>query len=97
MSKKTYTKEEEELLSKLEENGLLMFKNLLKKRKNSPIIHYYDSTLTVNDLDIQSSTLATAIRHETDKRQLKLSKGDRIALYCQNTPVHLPGTFKTQI
>ena len=73
--------------SKLKGNTIDVFNETLKKHKYSPAIYYFDSVFTFNDLDIQSNILATAMRHETAKRSIKLELGDMIAIYCQNTPV----------
>ena len=69
------------------ENALTMFKKMLETNRNSPLLHYYGSTFTGNDVDFQSDVLSTAIMNETKKRGIKLEKNDKIAFYMQNTPV----------
>jgi long-chain acyl-CoA synthetase len=60
--------------------GLDMFRATLSKRPDSPIVHYFDQSLTAAEVDAASDALACAFRARD------IRHGDRIAMCLQNIP-----------
>jgi long-chain acyl-CoA synthetase len=56
---------------------------LLARRGESDLVHYFDGSLTVTDVDVASDALAWAF----DDRGVQT--GDRIGIYLQNVPQYL--------
>jgi long-chain acyl-CoA synthetase len=65
------------------ENALEMFKAALKRSPDSPLIHYFDATLTLAEFDRITDSLAVGLR------DLGVNPGDRVAVYLQNVPQFL--------
>jgi long-chain acyl-CoA synthetase len=57
-----------------------MFQATLARRPDAPLVHYFDSTVTAERLDVLSTGLAVALRRRG------VASGDRVALYLQNIP-----------
>jgi long-chain acyl-CoA synthetase len=65
------------------ENALDMFKASLRGAGERPLIHYFESTLTLNEVDRITDAYAVALR------DLGVNPGDRVASYLQNVPQFL--------
>ena len=57
-----------------------MFLNTLERLPDLPIVHYFDQSLTTEEIDTASDGLACAFR------EWHIEPGDRIAMYLQNIP-----------
>ena len=69
---------------KLEHGSALdMFRASVAAAPDSPLIHYFDSTLTVADVDRMSDALAVALLEKG------FTSGGRLALYMQNVPQYV--------
>jgi long-chain acyl-CoA synthetase len=66
-------------------HALAMFAAAVARAADRPAIHYFDATLSWRDLDAQSDALAAALCDRGVQR------GDRVALYLQNTPAFFVG------
>jgi long-chain acyl-CoA synthetase len=62
------------------ESGLAMFQASVARIPGSPAIHYFDTTISFQELDEMSSALAAALV------ELGFKPGDRLAAYLQNVP-----------
>ncbi len=62
------------------ESALDMFLAAVQRAPQRPIVKYFDATLTVQELDVQSSALAAVLA------DLGVGRGDRVALFMQNVP-----------
>jgi len=72
-------------------NGLEMFQAAVKRNPNLAAIKYFDATISVAELDAQSTALAAGLLANG------FQKGDRLAVYLQNIPqflVAMLGTWK---
>jgi len=56
---------------------LTAFRALVHETPDAPLIHFFDETLTIRDIDTASTELA---------HRLGIAPGDRVALYLQNVP-----------
>lgn len=61
-------------------NALAMFKASVEREPERALVHYFDSTLTVKEVDQISDALAVALSTHGVER------GDRVAVYMQNVP-----------
>lgn len=61
-------------------SGLEMFKAAREKSGESPLLHYFDSTMTLAEADHMSDAIAVGLG------ELGLNRGDRVAVYMQNVP-----------
>lgn len=66
-------------------NVLDMFRASVLRAPDAPLIHYFDCTLTVADVDRMSDALAVAFL------DAGVGRGDRLAVYLQNVPQYLIG------
>ena len=62
------------------QTGLEMFQTMAVGRRHAPLVHYFDRSLTVDEIDTTSDALAAALQ------QRGIERGDRIAIYLQNVP-----------
>ena len=62
------------------ENGLEMFRAMAGAQRDQPLVHYFDRSITVSDIDSMSDALAVALQERG------VRPGDRIAMYLQNIP-----------
>jgi len=72
-------------------NGLEMFQAAVKRNPNLAAIKYFDATISVAELDAQSTALAAGLLANG------FQKGDRLAVYLQNIPqflIAMLGTWK---
>jgi long-chain acyl-CoA synthetase len=60
--------------------GLEMFRTTLRTAGSRPFVHYFERSLTGEDLDAQSDALAVALQERG------VVPGDRMAMYLQNIP-----------
>ena len=68
-----------------------MFRAAAVRAPGTPLIHYFDATLSVGEVDRLSDALASGFR------DVGVRRGDRVALYLQNVPQFLLamlGTWK---
>lgn len=65
------------------ENALDMFLSASEKAPNSALVHYFNNTLSCQDINQYSDALAMAL-HEREVRH-----GDRVAIYMQNMPQYI--------
>src|SRR4051812_34101427 len=61
-----------------------MFDAVVRDHPDKPLVHYFDTTLTVADVDRQSAALAAAMAEECG-----LERGDRVVVQLQNVPAFL--------
>ena len=61
-------------------NALAMFKASVAANAQRPLIHYFDTTQTVGEVDRMSDALAVALAERG------IGAGDRVAVYLQNVP-----------
>jgi long-chain acyl-CoA synthetase len=61
-------------------NALAMWQATAQRAPDRPLIHYFDATLTVSDVDRQSDALAVGLLEQGFKA------ADRLAVYLQNVP-----------
>lgn len=61
--------------------GLAMFDAALQRDPSSALIHYFDTTLTVGDVDRLSASLAVGLAEE-----FGVARGDRVMVQLQNMP-----------
>ena len=61
--------------------GLAMFDAALQRDPSSALIHYFDTTLTVGDVDRLSASLAVGLAEE-----FGVARGDRVMAQLQNMP-----------
>ena len=66
-------------------DALAMFRAAVTRGAEGPAIHYFDSTLSYRDVDVQSDALAAALVNRG------VGARDRVALYLQNTPYFVIG------
>jgi long-chain acyl-CoA synthetase len=66
-------------------DALAMFRAAVARAAEAPAVHYFDTTLSYREVDIQSDALAAALVGRG------VRAGDRIALYLQNTPYFVIG------
>lgn len=64
-------------------DALSMFKASLARSPGSPLIHYFDASVSMAEADRMSDALACGLR------DLGIGQGDRVALYLQNVPQFL--------
>lgn len=62
------------------ENALQMFRRSCESNPDHPLIHYFHSTLSVEDVNVLSDALAVHFS------ELGVGRGDRVAVYLQNMP-----------
>jgi long-chain acyl-CoA synthetase len=62
------------------DNALDMWRATAQRAPDRPLIHYFDATLTVSDVDRESDALAVALLERG------FQPGDRLAVYLQNVP-----------
>jgi long-chain acyl-CoA synthetase len=60
--------------------ALDMFRATLARQPDTPIVYYFDQSLTAAEIDAASDAVAVAFR------QWKIQPGDRVAMYLQNIP-----------
>ena len=65
------------------ENALDMFKASVERAGDRPLIHYFESTLTLAEVDRITDAYAVALR------DVGVNPGDRVASYLQNVPQFL--------
>jgi long-chain acyl-CoA synthetase len=65
------------------ENCLEMFLASVSRSPDTPLIHYLDSTISLEEADRITDSLAVALR------DLGVNPGDRVAVYLQNVPQFL--------
>jgi len=61
-------------------SALAMWQATAQRAADRPLIHYFDATLSVADVDRQSAALAAGLLEHG------LKAGDRVAVYLQNVP-----------
>ena len=61
-------------------NALQMFTNTLHRAPQAPLIHYFDTHITAEEIDQASSALAVGLI------DAGVEPGDRVAMYLQNVP-----------
>ena len=61
-------------------NALEMFRDAVRRSPDTPLVVYFDRTLTARQVDQESTALAAALQ------QRGLGRGDRLAVYLQNVP-----------
>ena len=61
-------------------SALELFQASLARAPGRPLIHYFDSTLTLDEVAILSDGLAAAFG------ELGIERGERVAVYLQNVP-----------
>ena len=61
--------------------GLAMFDAAVVKDQAAPCLHYFDSTLTLGEVDRLSAALAVGLQEE-----LGIERGDRVMVQLQNVP-----------
>ena len=71
------------------ESCLEMFQASVRRSPERPSIHYFESTLTLSDVDQITDALAVALR------DLGVNRGDRVAVYLQNVPQFLLSMIAT--
>jgi long-chain acyl-CoA synthetase len=74
-------------LTSVYENALAMFTYAAQDYPDRPALYYFDNWLTYRAVDRASSALATALTMRG------VTKGDRVALYLQNTPQFVIGLY----
>src|SRR3954470_5853612 len=62
-------------------NCLAMFDAAVEANPDAPLIHYFDTTLSMADVDRKSAALAVGLAEECG-----LQRGDRVAVQLQNVP-----------
>ena len=62
------------------QSGLAMFRHMAAAQRERPLVHYFDRSITVAEIDEMSDALAAALQ------QRGVRPGDRIAMYLQNIP-----------
>src|SRR5215510_4454763 len=60
--------------------GLEMFRDTAARRGDNALVHYFDESITANQLDAWSDALAVALQDRGAE------PGERIAMYLQNIP-----------
>jgi len=60
--------------------ALDMFRATLQRRPSAPLVHYFDRSISAEQLDSMSDALAVALQARG------VEPGDRIAMYLQNVP-----------
>jgi long-chain acyl-CoA synthetase len=60
--------------------GLDMFRAMARRNREAPLVHYFDQTLTVDEVDRLSDGLAAGLQRRG------VLPGDRVAMYLQNIP-----------
>src|SRR3954447_25063503 len=73
------------------ETMIELWRSTVERAPERPLIHYFDSTLTVADVDRLTDALAVGLA------ELGIEPGDRVALYLQNVPqfvLAMLATFK---
>ena len=60
--------------------GLEMFQSMAARQQGRPLVHYFDRSITVDEIDALSDALAVALQ------QRGVDAGERIAMYLQNIP-----------
>jgi long-chain acyl-CoA synthetase len=86
---KLYGDGETDTLEPEHDSALAMFKDALERAPDRPLIHYFERSLTVSDVDRYSDALAVALA------RCGVGKGDRVAAYMQNVPQFLLTTLAT--
>ena len=71
------------------DSALAMFEASVERAPDRPLIHYFESTLSVADVDRLSDALACALL------DLGFGRGDRLAVYLQNVPQFVIATVAT--
>ena len=61
-------------------SGLGMFRAAATTHAQAPLVHYFNTTRTVGEIDADSDALASALAARG------VRAGDRVALYLQNIP-----------
>ena len=62
------------------ETGLAMFQAMAAAQRGRPLVHYFDRSITVDDVEGMSDALAAALQ------QRGVRPGERVAMYLQNVP-----------
>lgn len=70
------------------DDGLAMFDAALRRSPDAPLIHYFDTTLTVAEVDRLSASLAVGLA-----RDHGVTRGDRVMLQVQNIPAFVLATI----
>jgi long-chain acyl-CoA synthetase len=60
--------------------GLQMFQSMASRQRGRPLVHYFDRSISVDEIDAMSDALAVALQ------QRGVEPGERIAMYLQNVP-----------
>ena len=66
-------------------DALAIFRDAVARAPLQPAVHYFDRSLSYDEVDIQSDALAVALAERGVRR------GDRVALFLQNVPYFLIG------
>ncbi|MEO5744551.1 MAG: AMP-binding protein, partial [Terracoccus sp.] len=72
------------------EHGLAMFDAALRGRPTAALIHYFDSTLTVAEVDRLSASLARGLADDYE-----VARNDRVMIQVQNIPAFVLATIAT--
>ena len=71
--------------------ALAMFRDAVRRRPDQVLLRYFDGSMTVREVDVQTDALASALQTGG------FTRGDRLAIYLQNVPqwiVALVATWK---
>ena len=70
-------------------NALEMFTDSVRDHPDRPLVHYFDRTMTLGEIDRASDALAAALVSHG------FSAGDRLAVYLQNVPQYVLAVLGT--
>jgi long-chain acyl-CoA synthetase len=65
-------------------NGLAMFDAAVQSDPEAPLVHYFDATLSMSEVDRMSAALAVGLAQDC-----AVQRGDRVAVQLQNVPAFL--------
>ena len=65
-------------------NCVAMFDAAVRADPDAPLVHYFDATLSMADVDRMSAALAVGLAQECG-----VGRGDRVAVQLQNVPAFL--------
>jgi len=69
-------------------DGLAMFDAALRRSPDAPLVHYFDTTLTLAEVDRLSASLAVGLSQDHG-----VVRGDRVMLQVQNIPAFVLATI----